>query len=168
MTILSMTGYARVEETFAVERLEQMWSWGWELKSVNARGLDLRCRVPTGFERLDAQARKILSDGLSRGSVSAQLSVQCKKTRSALGINRDLLEDILKLQANLENEGTVYPSPPRLDVLLTVRGMIDDGHAETLDADERAALEAAALAGLSVVLDQLVTMRAEEGRRLHA
>jgi uncharacterized protein (TIGR00255 family) len=46
--------------------------------------------------------------------------------------------------------------------------MIDDGHAETLDADERAALEAAALAGLSIVLDQLVTMRAEEGRRLHA
>ena len=163
-----MTGYARVEETFAVERLEQMWSWGWELKSVNARGLDLRCRVPAGFERLDAQARKILSDGLSRGSVSAQLSVQCKKTRSALGINRDLLENILKLQANLEKEGTVYPSPPRLDVLLTVRGMIDDGHAETLDADERAALEAAALAGLSIVLDQLVAMRAEEGRRLHA
>jgi uncharacterized protein (TIGR00255 family) len=168
VTVLSMTGYARVDETFVVERLEQTWSWGWELKSVNARGLDLRCRVPSGSERLDPQARKILSGGLARGSVSAQLSMQCKETRSALGINRDLLDDIMKLQAELENEGTVFPSPPRLDVLLTVRGMIDDGDAETLDADERAALEAVALAGLSTALDQLVTMRADEGRRLHA
>jgi len=51
-------------------------------------------------------------------------------------------------------------------VLLTIRGMIEDGEAETLDSDERAALDAATMAGLSTAIEQLVTMRAEEGRRL--
>ena len=162
-----MTGYARVDETFVIDRLGQTWTWGWELKSVNARGLDLRCRVPNGSERLDALARKVLGGSLTRGSVSAQLSMQCQETRSAPGINRELLNDIMRLQEELEGEGTVFPSPPRLDVLLTVRGMIDDGEADTLDAEERAALDAAALAGLSTALEQLVAMRAEEGRRLH-
>jgi uncharacterized protein (TIGR00255 family) len=162
-----MTGYARVDETFVAERLGQTWSCGWELKSVNARGLDLRCRVPGGSERLDAQARKALSARLTRGSISAQLSMQRQEVKSTTRINRELLDDILKLQEELEGEGAVFPSPPRLDVLLTVRGMIDDGEAGELDADERAELDAAAMAGLAGALEQLVTMRLDEGRRLH-
>ena len=161
-----MTGYARVDETFVVDRLDQTWSWGWELKSVNARGLDLRCRVPSGSERLDTLARKVLGARLTRGSVSAQLSIQCQETNSAPRINRNLLNDIMRLQEELEGEGTVFPSPPRLDVLLTIRGMFDDREAETLDVEERAALNDAALAGLSTALEQLVIMRADEGRRL--
>lgn len=161
-----MTGYARVDETFIVDRLGQTWSWGWELKTVNAKGLDIRCRVPSGSEAMDAQARKMLAARLARGSVSAQLSMQCREARSTSGINRDLLNDIMRLQEELEAEGAVFPSPPRLDVLLTIRGMIEDGEAETLDSDERAALDAATLAGLSTAIEQLVTMRAEEGRRL--
>ena len=129
MTVLSMTGYARVDETFVVEHLGQTWSWGWELKSVNARGLDLRCRVPSGSERLDTQARKVLGAKLTRGAVSAQLSLQCQASRSAPRINRELLGDIMRLQEEMEGEGSVFPSPPRLDVLLTVRGMIEDGDA---------------------------------------
>jgi uncharacterized protein (TIGR00255 family) len=161
-----MTGYARVDETFVVERLGQTWSWGWELKSVNARGLDLRCRVPSGSERLDTQARKVLGGKLTRGAVSAHLSLHCQASRSAPRINREMLGDIMRLQEEMEGEGSIFPSPPRLDVLLTIRGMIEDGDAETLDADERAALDAAALAGLSTALEQLLAMRAEEGRRL--
>lgn len=161
-----MTGYARVDETFVVDRLGQTWSWGWELKSVNAKGLDIRCRVPNGHEALDAQARKILGARLARGSVSAQLSMQCQDARSAPGINRELLNDVMRLQEELEAEGAVFPSPPRLDVLLTIRGMIEEGEAEALGSDERAALDTAATGGLSAAIEQLVTMRAEEGRRL--
>jgi uncharacterized protein (TIGR00255 family) len=162
-----MTGYARIDGTFVADRLGQTWSWGWELKSVNARGLDLRCRVPNGSERLDAEARKILGGALTRGSVTAQLSVQCQETRSSPRINRALLNDIMHLQEALEAEGAVFPSPPRLDVLLTIKGMIDDSEAQTLDDAERAALDAAAMTGLSTALQQLLDMRGEEGRRLH-
>jgi uncharacterized protein (TIGR00255 family) len=162
-----MTGYARVDETIVVDRLGQTWSWGWELKTVNAKGLDIRCRVPSGSEAMDVQARKMLGARLARGSVQAQLSMQCQEARTTPRINRDLLNDIMRLQEELEGEGTVFPSPPRLDALLTIRGMIEDGEAETLDSDERAALDAAAIEGLAAAIEQLLTMRAEEGRRLH-
>ena len=162
-----MTGYARVDETIVVDRLEQTWSWGWEIKTVNAKGLDIRCRVPSGSEAMDVQARKMLGARLARGSVQAQLSMQCQEARTTPRINRDLLNDIMRLQEELEGEGTVFPSPPRLDALLTIRGMIEDGEAETLDSDERAALDAAAIEGLAAAIEQLLTMRAEEGRRLH-
>jgi uncharacterized protein (TIGR00255 family) len=162
-----MTGYARVDETIVVDRLGQTWSWGWELKTVNAKGLDIRCRVPSGSEAMNVQARKMLGARLARGSVQAQLSMQCQEARTTPRINRDLLNDIMRLQEELEGEGTVFPSPPRLDALLTIRGMIEDGEAETLDSDERAALDAAAIEGLAAAIEQLLTMRAEEGRRLH-
>jgi len=162
-----MTGYARVDETIVVDRLGQTWSWGWELKTVNAKGLDIRCRVPSGSEAMDVQARKMLGARLARGSVQAQLSMQCQEARTTPRINRDLLNDIMRLQEELEGEGTVFPSLPRLDALLTIRGMIEDGEAETLDSDERAALDAAAIEGLAAAIEQLLRMRAEEGRRLH-
>jgi len=167
VTVLSMTGYARVDGSVEVDRLGQTWTWGWELKSVNARGLDLRCRVPSGSERLDAEARKVLAGRLIRGSVSSQLSIQCAEVPRAPRINRAFLDDIMVLQEQLEAEGSVFPSPPRLDVLLTIRGIIDEGEAEPLDDDERATLEGAAMTGLTTALAQLITMRAEEGRRLH-
>jgi uncharacterized protein (TIGR00255 family) len=72
------------------------------------------------------------------------------------------------LQEQLETEGSVFPSPPRLDVLLNIRGMIDESEALTLDNGERVALEGAAMIGLATALAELVTMRAEEGRRLHS
>jgi len=167
VTVLSMTGYARVDGSVAIDRLGQTWTWGWELKSVNARGLDLRCRIPSGSERLDAEVRKVLVGHLIRGSVSAQLSIQCAEVTRAPRINHALLNDIMVLQEQLETEGSVFPSPPRLDVLLTIRGMIDEGEAQPLDDDGRAALEGAAMTGLVTALAQMVTMRAEEGRRLH-
>jgi uncharacterized protein (TIGR00255 family) len=169
VTVLSMTGYARVDGSVAIDRLGQTWTWGWELKSVNARGLDLRCRVPSGSERLDTEARKVLAGRLTRGSVSAQLSIQCAELATrAPRINRTFLDDIMVLQEQLETEGSVFPSPPRLDVLLNIRGMIDESEALTLDNDERVALEGAAMIGLATALAELVTMRAEEGRRLHS
>ena len=162
-----MTGYARIDGTIAIDRLGQNWTWGWELKSVNARGLDLRCRFPSGAERLEAETRKAISGRLTRGSVTAHLTMQRQVGAIATRINRGLLRDVMALQEELEADGLVFPSPPRLDVLLTVRGMVDADDVEELGAEERAVVDAAARAGLTVALDQLVAMRGEEGARLH-
>lgn len=167
MTLQSMTGYARMDGTAAIDRLDQIWVWSWELKSVNAKGLDLRCRFPSGAERLEAPARKAISARLTRGAVTAHLTMQRQQGAAATRINRTLLRDIMALQEELESEGLVFPSPPRLDVLLTVRGMVDADDVDELDAEEQDKLDAAALTGLHAALEQLTTMRAEEGARLH-
>ena len=65
MTLSSMTGFARASGASAP------WRWAFELKSVNAKGLDLRLRVPQGFERIEGEARARLGRALARGACSS-------------------------------------------------------------------------------------------------
>ena len=44
--VASMTGFARIEGE--AEGL----AWAWEIKSVNGKALDLRLRLPPGFDAL--------------------------------------------------------------------------------------------------------------------
>ncbi|MBM85735.1 MAG: YicC family protein [Rhodospirillaceae bacterium] len=161
-----MTGYARVDGSIVIERLNQTWSWNWELKSVNARGLDLRFRTPPGSEAVETIARKTISGSLARGSITANLYVRCGAEAVVPRINRTLLRDIISLQAELEAQGLTFASPPRLDVLLTIRGIIDAEEADPLGGEERTQLDAAVLIGLQTALDKLREMRVEEGIRL--
>ena len=52
MTINSMTGFAR--EAGATGP----YQWAWELKTVNGRGLDVRLRIPPGYDALGEEARQ--------------------------------------------------------------------------------------------------------------
>ena len=59
-----MTGFARTSGE------GDDLSWTWELKSVNAKGLDLRFRLPSGYADIEGVAREILSRVLKRGSAA--------------------------------------------------------------------------------------------------
>ncbi|WP_420405699.1 YicC/YloC family endoribonuclease [Nisaea sp.] len=166
MAINSMTGYARVEGTHDAGDGAGEWQWGWEVKSVNGKGLDVRFRMPGGYEALEVPARKLIGSKLARGSLSVTLSVARRSAVKALNINRELIEQILELQAALEAEGKIYPSPPRLDSLLSVRGILETDEDPAQDAEQKDALLAALLKGLEDALAALSTMRAEEGGRL--
>ena len=47
MTLQSMTGFAR-----AVGQ-DDRYAWTWEARSVNSKGLDVRFRVPNGYEAVE-------------------------------------------------------------------------------------------------------------------
>src|SRR5436190_23388531 len=51
MSIASMTGFARAEAASGERQ------WVWEVRSVNGRGLDIRCRLPSGYDALDSVVR---------------------------------------------------------------------------------------------------------------
>ncbi len=53
--IRSMTGFASASGASGPH------SWGWELRSVNGKGLDLRLRVPDWVDGLEAGLRKQLT-----------------------------------------------------------------------------------------------------------
>ena len=53
MTLKSMTGFARADGVHGET------SWHWEARSVNGRNLDLRLRLPSGFEALEIKARDL-------------------------------------------------------------------------------------------------------------
>src|SRR5262245_45788100 len=159
MTIKSMTGFARADGSAGST------SWHWELRSVNGRGLDLRLRLPPGFEGLEPRIREAASKRLMRGSLSINLNVKRSEGVSQIRLNETALRQVLaaldKLQAMAKVEA------PRVDGLLGIRGVLEFVEADE-DEDAARARTEAMLASLEKALDGLVNARAGEGRRLEA
>jgi len=66
MAVSSMTGFARAAGSGGT------WRWTFELKSVNAKGLDIRLRMPAPFDRAEGEARARLAKALARGPSTAK------------------------------------------------------------------------------------------------
>jgi uncharacterized protein (TIGR00255 family) len=160
MTIASMTGFARSEGERGA------CAWRWELKSVNARGLEVRCRMPPGFEALEQAVRQKVAASLKRGNFSAMLSLTWSGGELGVRINTDVLEQLLALVPQIESR-LRESRPPSVDGLLGLRGVIDVLD-PTPTGDTRAALETTLLAGLDGVLASLSEVRRAEGARLEA
>ncbi len=152
MPIASMTGFARAEAASAGRH------WVWEVRSVNGRGLDIRCRLPAGYDALDAAARAAVAERCRRGNISITLT-ELREQRPQLRINRDTLDQILALVAELKDAGA---APPRLDGLLALPGVL-----ERLDGEDDPAEHMALLTqSLIEALEGLKAMRLVEGERL--
>ncbi len=154
-SVASMTGFARVDGH------ADGYAWTLEAKSVNGRSLDLRCRLPAGFDQLETMARAEIPKILVRGSVNVTLSVTRTASVSQLRINRELLAQVLTLAREIEGQGA---APPRLDALLTVRGIIEP--VEEDETDARARLDEALKQDLASLIKRLADARAAEGGRL--
>ncbi|WP_374546732.1 YicC/YloC family endoribonuclease [Rhodoblastus sp.] len=159
MAVSSMTGFAR-EAGFSAP-----YRWSWEIKTVNSKGLDLRLRLPPGFDALDKPVRTRISAALTRGACYANLSVVRESSTVSARLNRDLLVHLMESLADLKRPESI--GPLSLDGLLNVRGVIETVESE--DNDEAlAAAETDILAGLDRVLRQLGAMRSGEGAALAA
>jgi uncharacterized protein (TIGR00255 family) len=160
VAIASMTGFARAAGD------ADGWAWSWELKSVNGRGLDLRCRVPVGFDRLEGAARAALGKAFARGSIAATLTVVAPQRGERVRINRAVLDQVIATIRELE--GKIEAAPPRLDGLLAIRGVVESGDEALEDEATLAARDAAILATLDHGAAALRAARAEEGRAIDA
>jgi len=152
-----MTGFARVEGTFADFR------WHWEIRSVNGRGLDIRLRLPQGFERLEPGVRGLLQKRLARGSLTVGLQLHRTQPAGALRINDAALSAVLAACETLMASGKV--EAPRADGLLALKGVIEVDE-EATDDDTRAGLDAALMETFEDALSRLVEMRMTEGAHL--
>lgn len=168
---MSMTGFARIDggAEAAPEGAETAvpWTWSWEIRSVNAKGLDLRTRLPSLADAWESKIRERAQARLSRGSVTVNWTLEQADRGKApqVVVNEPFLREILALQERLEAQGLVYPTPPSLDRLLQVRGVIEVVE-RIADGAVMAALEASALADLDRALDGLVQARGREGDKL--
>ena len=154
MPIASMTGFARIE-VVSGER-----HWVWELRSVNGRGLDIRCRLPAGYDALDAPARAALAETCRRGNISLTLT-ETHASRPRFAVNREALHQVLALLGEIRD---VAAAPPRLDGLLGLPGVLER-------VDETAGPEAhrdLLLQKLAEAVAGLKAMREEEGAKLQS
>lgn len=159
MPLSSMTGFTRVVGQ------HDTTGWIWEIRSVNGKGLDVRVRLPYGYEALEAIVRDVAGKILKRGSVSVSLTVNRTSAESAYRVNRELLESLLALSDELKDEKRLSNEPPRLDTLLTVRGAVEasEGEDDPKEAEERQKLMATSL---REALEALLGVRQAEGARL--
>jgi len=154
-----MTGFARRTGQGGPD------GWSWEVKSVNARGLDIRYRPPAGMDTLEPEVRRRLADRFTRGAFNVVLQVASASRRSRIEVNRQALAQVQAVMRDLRDELDI--EPPRIDGLLNIRGVIDVVEEEDSDA-EREAREQALLAGFDEALDELAAARHAEGVHLAA
>ena len=157
MALSSMTGFARSHGASGPYTFE------WELKSVNAKGFDLRLRLPPGWDELEAPAKKRAGELLSRGTVYANLTVKRSNAVSTVRINEDVLASIVKVAGTLAAK--IDAVAPSIDGLLSIKGVIEVVEPESDEAEDKAAKEAAA-AAFDQALTNLVEMRRREGAAL--
>lgn len=155
--IASMTGFARATGTSGPVQ------WAWEVRSVNGRGLDVRLRVPNGFEAVGEVARTALQKTLARGQCQLSLSLTKPETAVRVRINEALLASLAASVARVPVPEGVAPAT--LDGLLGIRGVIE--------SEEEAAPETETLArdlaeGVVRLVADLVEARRAEGRELAA
>src|SRR6202140_1539104 len=110
MALSSMTGFARSHGASGPYTFE------WELKSVNAKGFDLRMRLPPGWDELEASAKKRAGELLARGTGYANLNVKRANAAAAIRINEDGLAAIVKVGGELA--GRIDGVAPSIDGLL--------------------------------------------------
>lgn len=161
MPLSSMTGFTRVAGQ------HDSVGWIWEIRSVNGKGLDVRVRLPYGYEALEAIVRDVAGKILKRGSVSVSLTVNRASAESAYCVNRELLERLLALSDETKDESRLSNEPPRLDTLLTVRGVVEasEGDDDPKEAEER---QKSMAISLREALEALLGVRQAEGARLEA
>jgi uncharacterized protein (TIGR00255 family) len=136
----------------------------WEARSVNGRGLEVRLRLPPGYDRLESEIRTRAAKRFDRGNVALNLTIETPTLGPRLQINRAALDQAIALMGELS--GRIDAAAPRLDGILAIRGVLETVGETPLDEAEQAKLDAAILAALDLVLAGLVEARAKEGAAL--
>jgi uncharacterized protein (TIGR00255 family) len=155
MPLMSMTGFARVQVQLGAG------SAIIEAKSVNGRALDIKLRLPSGFDRLDAPLRQLAQTRFRRGSISIGLTLQSAQG-AAPAFNPAFLAELTALRTSLS---AIMPlAPSTLEGLMALRGALGDaGEGRDETADDGMLLDAA-----SGALDALAAMRRVEGAGIAA
>ena len=157
MALSSMTGFARGHGVHG------SYAWAWEVKSVNGKGLDLRLRLPPGWDAIEAPVRALAALKLARGSVQAGLTAERTGIAPAVRVNTAVLEAFLTTIRELAPR--IEASPPSLDGLLALKGVIEVGETDESEEERRGA-EAAVTEGFAAVIGALAEMRRREGAAL--
>jgi uncharacterized protein (TIGR00255 family) len=158
LNVNSMTGYARTQGQ------DESIAWTWEIKSVNGRGLEIRARLPSGFEYLELTVRDAVQKRFKRGNLSFSLNVDRLKKDAVLAINETVLGQYVEVACRW-HEKVPGLALPRIDGLLALKGVLEAGEEEVAPelAEQRTK---AILESFQQALDAMIAMRAGEGRRL--
>ncbi|WP_167730438.1 YicC/YloC family endoribonuclease [Terasakiella sp. SH-1] len=160
MSISSMTGFARSSASAG------NYNWTWEIRSVNGKGLDMRVRIPSGFDALDLPARNAISKMFKRGNISLSLNVSHNQEQAGYRVNHDLLKQLIEVMKTVEAD-VPGANAPSVDGLMGLRGVIEPVE-EAESEEEKENAHAQMLASLQEALTDMASNRSAEGQRMEA
>ena len=163
MTLQSMTGFARADG-----RARTAPSIAWEVKSVNGKSVELRLRLPPGFERLEpalraGRAEALLARQFPGDADGRHAPVACV----AAGRQRSLPEGRRRRWRSGCRSSSAC-APASADGLLALRGVLERAGGASRATRRRAGADAAVLAALEQALAGLEAARRAEGEALEA
>ena len=157
MALSSITGFARLQGAAGA------YGWACEIRSVNAKGLDLRLRLPPGWDAIEPALRARAAEVLSRGTLHATLNVEREGVAPVVKVNDEVLQAVIATLNSLADR--IEAEPARLDGILAIKGVIEVTDAAERE-EERAAAQAAVVKGFDAALADLTKMRRHEGEAL--
>lgn len=151
----SMTGFSSVSG-------KQGICWTWVLRSVNGKSLDIRCRMPPGFDVLEQNAREILRETFTRGNISVSLETKADEQNSSLKLNEPLLDELCRTALAWQVR---YPElrPARLDGLMGIPGVLK---AVAENEEQAAQRQKALLESFRDAVHSLEEARMSEGEKI--
>lgn len=153
----SMTGYAQA-------RVEQNgWAVQLSLRSVNHRFLDVRIRMPEGWDALETEIRQLTRERIRRGHLDVTVQVEAEK-KNSITIHREVAAEYLKAAMSL-SEQFGFKADPDVAAILRLPGVASSGAPAD---DELEALSTVVRSCLGQAIDRLEQMKQVEGRALGA
>ncbi len=156
----SMTGFASLGGEY------EGANWVWEIRSVNGRGLDVRVRLPEGYDGIEKFVKSATSNSCARGTVNVGLRVKQGAEGGAPVLNAanlDVVIDAVKAAEERALEKGLSLAVTRAADLLSTRGVIEMAFAKS---DDDVELQAAIKADFGKLLEDFVTARGAEGASL--
>lgn len=157
MKLQSMTGFSRIDGA------DTNTSWVWELRSVNGKNLDLRFRLPPGFEECEPELRDIATKSLLRGNIQIFLHLEGRGGKIIPVLNEENFKSAIDLAKRAsEISGLKMPG---LDSILSMKGIVEQSEL----AEDQQALD---LRNKAIVKDfekavaNLTSARKSEGRAI--
>ena len=139
--------------------------WGWDLRGVNGKGLELRLRLPDWVDGLEPLVRAALARRLTRGNVQVSLRLAGAGEESAADLDEAALERVIAAMVRIEaaaDAAGLALAPSSAAQIVGLRGVMASGQGQA----DLPALRAWLMAAFEAVLDDFVANRAAEGRAL--
>ncbi|MEW5875094.1 MAG: YicC/YloC family endoribonuclease [Candidatus Zixiibacteriota bacterium] len=155
--ISSMTGFGRGE----IER--SGYKAVFEVTSLNSRFLEISFRSPRWMTAYEPAWRTLVSERLSRGKISAQLTWEKTSVDSSLRINDSLVDWYVETLKRVATRHELQSTLSIGDILA-----LPDLWVTSATGDESSEIEGIAQEALVLALDRLQELRAAEGAKLTA
>ena len=151
MSIRSMTGFGRASGNFGTKNFSV------DIRSLNGKTTDIRCRFPSGYKEKEIEIRKIVMDGARRGKLEFALNLDAEGGNEHYVLNKPLFKNYYSELKSIQEELGMKETD-LMQAIIKIPNVIDIQQSEI--SDEEWEITKQTIQGALEALDRF---RLEEG-----